>query len=200
MGPPGPRLKDCSHFLPPSNHLEYYIPLDVLVFDQRLTLVDQITCTLEHIEKCRFEQFRSDSSCCSWKVTLYEKNWTRNSRRKRKFAAGGLSDTRRTTQVTCSGNLAKDFATIEPDDNHEPILQVKLALNQYHPTSQPENSKATSEDRTPSLEQPSSSRVKKTSVKEQAGLKISIDWLFGKDRDLFLSFWNHVLKKKSCPP
>jgi len=196
MGPPGPRLKDCSQFLPPSNHLEYYISLDVLVFDQRLTLVDRITSTLEHIEKCRFEQFKSDSSCCSWKVSLYEKNWTRNARRKRKFAAGESSDTRTTTQVASSGNLAKDFSTIEPDDNHEPILQVKLALSQYLPTSQTDNSEANSEDRTPSLEQPSSSCVKKNSVEEKIGLKISIDWLFGKDRDLFLSFWNHVLKKK----
>ncbi|KAI9604930.1 hypothetical protein H4Q26_002900 [Puccinia striiformis f. sp. tritici PST-130] len=34
LGPAGPRLKDSSQFLPLSNHLEYYFPMNVAVFQK----------------------------------------------------------------------------------------------------------------------------------------------------------------------
>ncbi|PLW17217.1 hypothetical protein PCANC_03774 [Puccinia coronata f. sp. avenae] len=195
MGPPGPRLKDCSQFLPPSNHLEYYMPLDVIVFGNRKTLADQITNTLELVEKSHFEQFHSDASC-SWKVTLYEKNWTRNARRKRKFAAAEASGPQTTTQDTRPGKRENGSDAVQLSDRN-PILEVRLSLNAYHPTPRPEDRQvAKDESRIPLLKLYSSPSVIRP-TEEQIGVKISSDWLFGQDRDLFLSFWNHVLKMKS---
>ncbi|KAA1126521.1 hypothetical protein PGTUg99_024785 [Puccinia graminis f. sp. tritici] len=192
LGPPGPRLKDSSQFLPPSNHLEYYISLDVLVFSKRDYLIDQITKTLELIEKCRFEVLQCEPTYM-WEVSLCEQSWTRNARRKRKFAAPETK-----INETTSGTLETDPSSHERLDK-DPILKVKLSVNQYQPTPRPEDH-GTKDEKTISPRNPSSSSSDTiTPAEERIGLKIEMDWLFGQDRKLFLSFWNHVLLKKSNP-
>ncbi|WAR54700.1 hypothetical protein PtB15_4B317 [Puccinia triticina] len=190
LGPPGPRLKDSSQFLPPSNHIEYYISLDVLVFEKRHSLIDQITNTLEHIAKCGFAVLQSDSSCI-WNVSLVEKNWTRNARRKRKFLAEETPHDQSKTQAVRSGSVETDPNSPKPLD-HDPILKVTLSLIQYQTQSDVHGTRDEKPTISPNC---SSSSCLTTPAEERNGLKISIDWLFGQDRDLFLSFWNHVLKK-----
>ncbi|KNE94065.1 hypothetical protein PSTG_12576 [Puccinia striiformis f. sp. tritici PST-78] len=203
LGPAGPRLKDSSQFLPLSNHLEYYFPMNVAVFQKGQSLTEQIKTTLQLLKMCRFDQFQTDDPSCScfWEITLYEKNWTRSARRKRKnLATEATSDHQIPTKDVNSGSLRKseDLDLLKPLDQ-DPILKVKITLDQYHPTPWMEKNQCVKDKKSPIIGSPketsSSSDIIITPIEKPIGYKISIDWVFGKDRDSFLSFWNHVLNK-----
>lgn len=189
VGPPEPRLKDILQFLPSPNHLEYYIPSQLFAHNDQQSLIDRITSTLQLAEQSVFER-DAPGYICAWKVTLNQKNWTRNERRKRKFRTLEASELKvehvpEEFQVDLKRNQSA-----KSSEAPEPILIVKLTVHQCESNSSPDKN-INSKHRLLSKSSSSTS----VPITEKKDMKISIDFLFGSDPSLFQSFWNHVLMK-----
>ncbi|KAG0140567.1 hypothetical protein CROQUDRAFT_84160 [Cronartium quercuum f. sp. fusiforme G11] len=204
-------LRSTKNLLPLPNEMDYHLPTSltaILSTDELSARISRILTSLPDLQwrQSQGSEGRTDrtvpqgsAEAVSWNVTALRKSWSRAERRKRKLSTHQPSNDGQTTQQ--GGSIIKLDGTNQTDLNFRPILEASLTLFTTKPSRISFVAKSTS-NQCIELGDPSSKEMGLSSKEGPALAQVGdgvytlhVRWIRGYERDVFESFWNHMIKK-----
>lgn len=193
-------FRSTKNLLPLPNEIGYHLPslVTTVSFTDLTARVSRILTSYPDLSWQMCPLKRGDDESVSWNVAALRKSWSRAERRKRKPSTqptGERLPAKNASSQVLTDRECADRCPTESSSSGDPspIMEVSLTLsctpsnNEAGKHPKECSSKEAANDQTARAIQPL--RTSDTVY------RLDIRWLRGYERDVFESFWNHLIKK-----
>ncbi|KAH9813786.1 hypothetical protein DFH28DRAFT_323926 [Melampsora americana] len=194
-------FRSTKNLLPLPNEIDYHLPSPVstVSFEDLTARISRILTSLTDLSWQMCPSKKGDGEGVTWDVTALRKSWSRAERRKRKPCTQPTGERlpSRNTPIQVSTDMVRaDCCHTERSNSENPTPIMKLSLTL---SCTPSNNKCEETPKDFTLTEEVNTQKSKAIVQPVPSVdtmyKLDIRWLRGYERDVFESFWNHLIKK-----